>query len=92
MNFDEDDLTNQINLEHLLFYERTCRVCNKGKNLLDDFYLSYKDRKSLPSSYSYECKECTIQRIRKNRAGKEKIKDQNKRKYNKCLIYEYPDW
>ena len=75
MNLDEDNFVDQVNLEHLLFHERTCRVCGKRKNLLDDFYLSYKDRKSLPSSYSYECKECTVQRVKKIELGTEKQKN-----------------
>ena len=33
MEFDE-----QIELEHLLFSERKCRVCGKIKNLVEDFY------------------------------------------------------
>ena len=81
MNLDEDNFVDQVNLEHLLFHERTCRVCGKRKNLLDDFYLSYKDRKSLPSSYSYECKECTIKRIIDNR-----------KKQTPFLDWDYPDW
>ena len=35
MEFDE-----QIELEHLLFSERKCRVCGKIKNLVEDFYLT----------------------------------------------------
>jgi hypothetical protein len=79
------DLDDQVDLEHLLFLERKCRSCGQIKNLLDDFYLSYRDRGSLPSSYSYECKECTIQRIKKSRLicpKKEIISD----------FIEYPDW
>ena len=37
MEFDE-----QIELEHLLFSERKCRVCGKVKNLVEDFYLTRK--------------------------------------------------
>ena len=38
----EEELTfnDQIELEHLLFSERKCRVCGKVKNLVDDFYLT----------------------------------------------------
>tara|TARA_B100001939_G_scaffold9115_1_gene8286 strand:- start:694 stop:939 length:246 start_codon:yes stop_codon:yes gene_type:complete len=57
------NLDDQIELEHLLFFERKCRICGKVKSLLDDYYLTRKDRKPLPSSYSYECKECTKKRI-----------------------------
>ena len=72
------DFDSQINLEHLLFYDRECRPCHKTKNLLDDFYLIRKNRGALPSSYSYECKECTIDRVKSNK---------------KCNnVWEYPDW
>ena len=54
MSFEED-----LRLEHLLFLERRCRSCNKIKCLLEEFYLTRKDRGTLPSAYSYECKECT---------------------------------
>lgn len=74
------DLDDQVNLEHLLFFDRKCRTCLKTKNLLDDFYLSYKDRNCLPSSYSYECKECTVKRIKESRKNKKKD------------IWKYPDW
>ena len=36
------DFDSQINLEHLLFYDRECRTCHKTKNLLEDFYLIRK--------------------------------------------------
>jgi len=75
------DLDKQINLEHLLFFDRKCRVCGKVKNLLDDFYLTRKDRGAFQSAYSYECKECTITRISKNR-----------KKSNIIIEWEYPDW
>ena len=51
MEFDE-----QIELEHLLFSERKCRVCGKVKNLVEDFYLTRKYKGTLPSAYSYECR------------------------------------
>lgn len=78
MNFDD-----QLNLEHLLFFERRCRSCKKIKNLLDDFYLTHKDRGYLPSGYSYECKKCTIERILTSRIEK-----------NKAVLdfFWYPDW
>jgi len=72
------NIEDQIELEHLLFFERKCRSCGRIKNLLDDFYLSRKDRGSLPSAYSYECKSCTINRI--------------KLKTKKDIHWEYPDW
>lgn len=75
------DLFRQINLEHLLFVDRECRICGQTKNLLEDFYLTRKDRGSYPSAYSYECKECTIKRIITSRMAT-KIFDK----------WEYPDW
>jgi hypothetical protein len=75
------DLDKELELEHLLFFERKCRVCGKIKNLIEDYYLTRKDRGSFPSSYSYECKECTIQRVKKL-----------KNKIRKELKWEYPDW
>ena len=53
------DFDDQVELEHLLFFERKCRVCGEVKSLLDDFYLTRRDRGTLPSAYSYECKKCT---------------------------------
>jgi hypothetical protein len=72
------DLDNQIELEHLLFFDRKCRICGKIKNLLDDFYLTRKNRKTFPSAYSYECKNCTIKRIKSKR--------------KKDIVWQYPDW
>jgi len=79
MSFDED-----IELGHLLFFDRKCRSCKKVKSLLDDFYLTRKDRGTLPSAYSYECKDCTIKRITERR----------KEKYNPVPRIKdvYPDW
>ena len=73
MNFDE-----QIKLGHLLLYDRECRVCGQSKNLVSEFYRTRKDRGPVASSYSYECKECTIRRIMKNK------KSDNS--------WGYPDW
>ena len=75
------DLDDQLDLEHILFFDRKCRVCNKVKNLMNDFYLTRKGRGALPSAYSYECKSCTIKRITKSR-GKHTI----------SMEWEYPDW
>ena len=50
------------------------------KNLIDGFYLTRKNRGTLPSSYSYECKVCTIQRIVKSR------------KERPFFDWGYPDW
>ena len=74
------ELDEQLQLAHLLLEERVCRICKEHKNLLDHYYRSRPDP-TLTSSYSYECKECTIKRIIK------------KRKDKKIISYwEYPDW
>ena len=57
------ELDNQIRLGHLLLSDRKCRVCGETKNLIDGFYLTRKKRGTLASSYSYECKVCTVRRI-----------------------------
>ena len=75
---DAEDL---FSLEQLIFKERKCRTCRKTKSLMDDFYVTRKDRGSLASAYSYECKECTKKRIIMSRM------------VNKiCDRWEYPDW
>ena len=56
------DISEQLTKSDLLLEERTCRVCGERKNLLDDFYKSRKNP-ALASSYSYECKVCTLKRI-----------------------------
>ena len=75
------DIDDQVGLENLLFFDRRCRVCGEVKNLLSDFYLIRKNRNNLASSYSYECKICTIERISKNR-----------KKTKNNLEWYYPDW
>ncbi len=75
------DLDGQIRLGHLLLSDRKCRSCKETKNLIDGFYRTRKDRGPVASSYSYECKECTIKRISKNKITT-KILDK----------WEYPDW
>ena len=70
----------QIELEHLLFSERKCRVCGKVKNLVEDYYLTRKHKGTTPSAYSYECKNCTVQRITKRRKIRSITED------------VYPDW
>jgi hypothetical protein len=75
------DFDDQVELEHLLFFDRKCRVCGQVKNLIEDYYLTRKDRKTLPSAYSYECKQCTIKRVVVGRMTT-KIFDR----------WEYPDW
>lgn len=75
------DLDGQIRLGHLLLNDRKCRVCGEMKNLIDGFYRTRKDRGPVPSSYSYECKECTINRIITERKKKTPFVD-----------WSYPDW
>jgi hypothetical protein len=75
------DLDGQIRLGHLLLNDRKCRVCGEVKNLIDGFYRTRKDRGPVPSSYSYECKECTIKRIVTSRMTT-RVLDK----------WEYPDW
>ena len=75
------EIDNQIGLGHLFLTNRTCRVCGKVKDLIGDFYRTRKDRGAVASSYSYECKECTVKRIK------------NSKKVNSPLtMWEYPDW
>ena len=73
------DLDGLIKLGHLLLSDRKCRTCGELKNLIDGFYRIRKGG-SLPSSYSYECKQCTINRVRETRKKKSSV------------IWEYPDW
>ena len=72
------ELDEQLQLAHLLLEERVCRVCKERKNLLQSYYRVRKNVK-LSSSYSYECKECTIKRIVKG--GKDDVGS-----------WLYPDW
>jgi hypothetical protein len=75
------DLDGQIKLGHLLLSDRECRVCGEVKNLIDGFYRTRKDRGPVASSYSYECKECTIKRVAVNKM--------QSRVFGR---WEYPDW
>ena len=75
----EFDLESQFDHGELLLTERRCRVCGSGKNLIEGFYITHKNSTHLPSSYSYECKGCTIKRIKSSRK-----KDNG--------IWSYPDW
>jgi hypothetical protein len=75
------DIGDQFSLEHLIFKDRKCRVCGKVKSLMDDFYVTRKDRGTIFSAYSYECKQCTIERVKKSRA--QKCENDN---------WQYPDW
>ena len=84
MEFEEE-----FNLEHLLFQHRKCRSCGKIKDLVSDFYKTR--RGSGPSSYSYECKECCVKRVTKNRKEKRNKPDIP---YNSVPRIKdvYPDW
>ena len=75
------EIDSQIRLGHLLLSDRECRVCGETKNLIDGFYLIRKKRGTLASSYSYECKECTIKRITDRRKRNPDSSD-----------WTYPDW
>jgi ribosomal protein S27E len=75
------DIDKQINLGHLLLNDRKCRVCGEIKNLVDGFYRTRKNRGAVASSYSYECKDCTIKRIVISRM-----------QTNIFGKWEYPDW
>jgi len=77
MSFEEE-----FELDNLLFKERKCRTCKIKKDLLNDFYLTRKNRKGFSSAYSYECKECTVNRIINSR----------KKQPQKSTDYQYPDW
>tara|TARA_B100000424_G_scaffold183298_1_gene142033 strand:- start:33 stop:263 length:231 start_codon:yes stop_codon:yes gene_type:complete len=76
MEFDD-----QLKLGHLLLNDRKCRVCGKEKNLIEGFYRTRKGRGTTVSSYSYECKVCTIKRIVENRKKRAPFVD-----------WQYPDW
>jgi hypothetical protein len=75
------DIDKQLKLGHLLLTDRKCRSCSEMKNLVDEFYRTRKNRGPVASSYSYECKDCTIKRILKDR-----------KKISKTSCWEYPDW
>jgi hypothetical protein len=75
------ELDKQIKLGHLLLVDRKCRVCGEMKNLIDGFYRTRKDRGPVASSFSYECKDCSIKRIVTGRMTS-----------NILDRWEYPDW
>tara|TARA_S200002703_G_scaffold77331_1_gene66683 strand:- start:364 stop:624 length:261 start_codon:yes stop_codon:yes gene_type:complete len=85
------DIDDQFSLEHLLFSERKCCKCGEIKNLLENFYLSRKNRSSCPSAYSYECKLCTIERIVKKRKEKKNRPDISYDPVHRIKDI-YPDW
>ena len=61
------NLDDQFDVNHLFLTERKCRCCGDTKNLIEGFYRTRKDKGQVASSYSYECKECTINRIKRSR-------------------------
>ena len=75
------ELDSQIRLGHLLLSDRVCRVCGEEKNLIEGFYRTRKNRGPVASSFSYECKICTVRRIIKNRKNKDVV-----------VGGDYPDW
>ncbi len=75
------DIDSQIKLGHLLLNDRKCKTCGEVKNLIEGFYRTRKNRGAVPSSYSYECKMCTIKRI-----------VENKKKKDSFCHWTYPDW
>ena len=75
------ELDKQIKLGHLLLSDRRCRICGEEKNLLENFYRTRKDRGPVASSYSYECKVCTVRRIVDTR-----------KKGLPFSEWTYPDW
>ena len=75
MEFDK-----QLKLGHLLLVDRKCITCVEIKNLVDGFYRTRKSRGAVASSYSYECKICTIRRI------------VDRRKKKPFSDWAYPDW
>ena len=75
------EIEEQFHYGHLLLYDRKCRSCGEVKNLIDGFYRTRKSRGPKASSFSYECKLCTLKRIKESR----KIKKES-------IIWEYPDW
>ena len=82
------DIGDQFSLEHLLFKERTCRSCNKVKNLIEDYYMTRRQKRGLPSAYSYECMDCTVKRI----ISKRKSKKKNRPRPLPPYLADYPDW
>ena len=83
------ELDDQFKFGHLLLNERKCRVCGEEKNLIDGFYRTRKDRGATASSYSYECKECTIKRITNKRQQEHQ---QRKKRQREDIYWHYPDW
>ena len=75
------NINDQVKFAHLLLYDRKCRSCGETKNLIDGFYRTRKDRGAVASSFSYECKDCTTNRVIRSR--KNAVSP---------TLWEYPDW
>jgi hypothetical protein len=75
------DLDDQVKFGHLLLHDRKCRTCGERKNLIEGFYRTRKDRGVIPSSFSYECKDCTKKRV--------VISKMTNSIFDR---WEYPDW
>jgi hypothetical protein len=76
------DLDKQIRLGHLLLNDRKCRTCGEMKNLIEGFYRTRKDRGPVASSFSYECRDCTVKRVIESK----------KSPTTHRLEWQYPDW
>jgi len=74
------DLDDQLSLNHLFLNDRECRSCGQVKNLIDGFYKIRRGGQT-KSSYSYECKVCTIRRVLESR-----------KKTKPFVDWSYPDW
>ena len=73
------DLDDQLSLGPLFLTDRKCKTCGKIKNLVDGFY---KKRPGFnPSSYSYECKSCSVERVIKRRNNRDRTSESY-----------YPNW
>ena len=83
MEFDK-----QLKLGHLLLVDRKCRVCGEEKNLIDGFYRTRKNRGAVASSYSYECKICTVRRIVETRKKSDFQHFQDRERLEKC-VFQY---
>ena len=59
-----DGFGDEFDLEHYIFKEKSVRSCLKTKELVSDSHK--KEKLAVQSVYSYECKECTKNRIRNN--------------------------
>ena len=85
------DIDEQFSSEHLFFAQRKCRSCGEVKDLIDGFYKIRSSRLDLSSSYSYECRTCTIKRVTESRRKKKNKPDIP---YNPVPRIKdvYPDW